>query len=235
MDIVSLDNLITVARLHADMVNSDFCNDQEWTIFVNDAIRQYWDLIEQLSQDYYFKQFYFQTNAVDLAYPLPSDFYHLRGVDALYSGSPTGNFENSQNLWVALSPYMFTERNARNYLFYQAVMPPYYSRYRIQGDNILFEPLTATITNTIRLSYTIIPPKLQVLTDTIDVIAGYDQYISKVAALHAKAREESDVTVLAADIARFESEIKQLANDRNRDSADRVQDVYAKSTGVWGF
>lgn len=237
MDVVTLDQIITTAKLHADMVNSDFMNQDEWTIMVNDAVRQYWDLIVQLTQDYYFKQSYFQTNPNQLAYPLPDDLYNLRGVDVLYSTGPTNDFTNAQVLWVALMPYMFSERNARNFLYYQAVTPPYYSRYRIQGDTIMFEPLTATASNTVRLSYILKPPRLAEPADTINVIAGYDQYIAKVAAMHAHARQENfdSVQFLAADLQRFESEIKQLANDRNRDTADRVQDVYAKQTNVWGY
>ena len=61
MDIVSLDDLINIARLHADQKNSDQNDFGEWSIFINDGVRQYWNLVEQLTQDFYFKEAFFQT------------------------------------------------------------------------------------------------------------------------------------------------------------------------------
>lgn len=235
MDIVTLSQLTTIAKLHADMVNSDFNNDAEWTILINDGVRQYWSLVEQLTQDYYFTQSYFSIVPNQLAYPLPQDLYHLRGVDVGFSIQNLTDLNDARNLWITLAPFMFAERNSQAYLYYQIVAPPFFSRYRIQGNSIVFEPLTSVGSNIIRLSYTQIAPKLQSPSDTVNVISGFDQYIAKIAAMHAKAREESDVSLLAADIMKMESEIKQLADDRNRDTAPRVQDTNAKYFNVWGF
>lgn len=235
MDIVSLDNLIKISKLNADMVNSDFMSQDEWTIAINDGVRRYWNMVEQLTQDYYMKYYYFQTLPNVLAYDLPEDFFHVRGVDAAYFLASGSDFDDARNLWVALTTYMFTERNARNFLYYQAVTPPYFSKYKIEGDKIRFLPLTATTATTIRIAYTYRAPRLNDLTDNINVISGFDQYIAKLAAINAKQREESDVSILAAQVAQMESEIKQLANDRNRDTGPRVQDVYAKQYPIWGF
>lgn len=217
------------------MVNSDFMSESEWTIFINDAVRRYWDLVEQLSQDYYFKEYFFYTMTNVLAYDLPDDFYHLRGVDVAYNLVNSTNFDDAQNLWVALQPYMFDERNARAFLYYQPVTPPYMSRYRLQGNTIKFEPLTAVVSSLVRLSYTTIAPVLQNPDDTIDVISGFDAFISKIAAVSAKQREESDPSILLIDIARFEKEIKQLVSDRNRDQGMRISDVSAKAFNTWGY
>ncbi len=234
MDIVSLDQLITRAKLFADQINSDANNFNEWSVFINDAIRQYWHLVEQLTQDYYFQYSYFQTEPQVLSYPLPADMLHLRGVDAAYFIA-NGNVTDPNNLWVALSPFMFAERNARNFLYYAVLTPPYFSRYRLQANEITFEPLTSPQPTTIRLSYTRKYPNLQNPDDTVDVISGFDMYIAKVAAIHAKNRAEDDISFLVADVNRFESEIKQIAGDRNRDTAPRVQDVYSKQFGFWGW
>jgi|SRR6185503_8741888 len=235
MQQVTLGNLIQNARLYADMVNNDFMSTAEWIIFINDALRRYYDLIEQLSQDYYFQEYFFFTQNNVLTYPLPNDFYHLRGVDVCANLIPGSDVNDARNLWVALSPFMFDERNTRSFLYYQAVTPPYFSRYRIQGNDLKFEPLTATANSLIRISYTVICPVLQNLNDTFDVISGYDAFISKVAAMSARARQESDVSFLMADIERFEAEIKRLASDRNRDQGMRISDVYAKQMNIWGF
>lgn len=235
MDQVPLSKMITAAQLYSDKRNSDFINTAEWTILINDAIVRYWDLVEQLGQDYYFKQYFFNIQSGTSLYDLPPDFFHLRGVDVCVNLFNGVDYNDPANQWVALSPYMFTERNVTTFLYFNVMLPPYFSKYRIQANQIAFEPLSTILGSLVRLSYTYIAPQLQNLTDTIDVINGYDQYIAKIAAINSNIIEESQVNILLGDVLRFESEIKRLAGDRNRDQPQRISDVNAKQLFPWGW
>ena len=45
------------------------------------------------------------------------------------------------------------------------------------------------------------------------------------------AKEESDVSWIIKETQEFEAQIRQAANDRNRDRSDRVQDINADISG----
>jgi hypothetical protein len=68
-------------------------------------------------------------------------------------------------------------------------------------------------------------------TDTIDGVNGFEDYIALKTAERMLAKEESDVSWIIKETQEFEAQIRQAANDRNRDRSDRVQDINADISG----
>lgn len=227
MRTVTLQELITSAQRYADMENSSFLTQAEWISYINNAATKYWNLINSRTQDYNLKELFFPMVFNQQDYDLPADFLYVRGVDCNVSANAT----NANNNWIAVERYVFAERNI-NQSYVSNFYGYFYLRYRIQGNVLRFEPNPQGY-QTVRLSYIPVMPNLIDVTDTIDGINGFDDYIAMIAAARAKAKEESDVTWLMGEIALFEQQVKAAADDRNRDEADRVQDVNNKNR--WGY
>ena len=226
MRIVTLSDLIKSAQRYADMEFSSFISDNEWIQYINISAAKYWNLINSFTQDYNFNELYFDLILGQQNYDLPPDFLYVRGVDANISANATAESDN----WTAIERYMLAERNISraNLTNFNG---GYYLKYRIQGNKLRFEPSPQGY-QTCRLLYTPVMPDLVDLTDTIDGINGFDDYIAMLAAVRALAKEETDTSYLQINISNFENQIKTAADDRNRDQADRVQDVSLRKN--WG-
>lgn len=221
MRTVTLDKLMYSARAYADMQGSQFITDPELITYINNAATKYWDLINELDQDYNYKSYIFTLNNNQISYPLPSDFLYIRGVDINASGI---SVNASTDNWTSIDRYMLSERN--QYRGYGVVRYATRSilKYNITGQNIEFIPIP-TGNQSCRLLYTPVVPDLAVLTDTIDGINGFDDYIAMKAAQRMLAKEESDVSWITMEIMDFEKKVKRDADRRNRDRGDRVSDV----------
>ncbi len=227
MRTVTLANLIKSAQRYADMENSSFISQQEWIDYINNASAKYWNLINGLTQDYNINELYFALNFGQQDYALPTDFLYVRGVDVNISAGATALTDN----WISVERYMLSERNVSR-IYITTLCGLYYLKYRIQGNNLRFEP-TPQAYQTARLIYTPVMPNLLNLTDTIDGINGFDDYIAMLSAARALDKEKSDNSFLMMNIQMFEAQVKAAADDRNRDQADRVQDVNMRNR--WWF
>lgn len=195
------------ARRRADMENSTFVKDAELSDYVNDSIKELYDLlVQKFGNDYFVKEFEFQTQPGVKDYDLPEDFYKLKGVD-LIRGETSDPF--------TLSPFMFIERN-RTGLFDNF-------RYRIIGNQIRFiDPETS---RTIRLWYVPVAPLLSDDADTFDTINGYEEYVVLDAAIKMLQKEEADVQILLAQKGQMELRIDRAADNRDEGQSQRVTDV----------
>ena len=75
-------------------------------------------------------------------------------------------------------------------------------------------------------------PDLVSVTDTIDGVNGFEDYIALKTAERMLAKEESDVSWIMKETAEFEAMLKRAADDRNRDRSDRVSDINA-DINIW--
>jgi hypothetical protein len=211
---VQLSDLRTAARQRADMENSQFISDDELNSYINLSAAELYDLIVGSYEEYYLKSYNVAVSPNTDTYPLPSDFYKLKGVDLVVD--PAGNA-------VTLKPFIFAERNA--YLFTPTwnIVGLAYLRYHIQGGNIRFVPVPSSY-ETIKLWYT---PTLKLLvndTDKFDGIDGWEEYIITDAAIKMLQKEESDPSVLLAQKAALIQRINGMAPNRDASAPERVSD-----------
>jgi hypothetical protein len=221
----TLGGLKTRAKYFANMENDDTVSDARWNVHINDAIRQYWNLINKTDQDYNLTQATIITENNVGQYDLPDDFLYIRGLDVDFNNSTT----NSSTRRASMRPYMWAERNKwRNISYYvTSAFWPYF-RYRIHNNSqIWFNPLPQADL-TVILYYIPTNPKLVSDTDEMLGINGFDVFISAIAAkvvLDSLSLPSGGITQMAAE---WEAMVFDSANNRNHDEPDRVQDVRGK-------
>lgn len=230
MDIVSFGTLIQGAKYFADLEVVSNVGEDEWRYYVNKSIKRYYDIVIQGTEDYNLKTQIIPVNGSVNKYPLPSDFLHCRGVDLL-AGQVTGEPDNPQNKWYALEAFNFKERNRYSY-FTSTSVSMFNVRYRIENEFLVFDPFIAN-SNTCRLFYTPVIADIVDDTDTMNVIHGFDELISRYAAEMALEKQESINEVLSARILKLEQNLKQIGYDRNRDTAHKIGDITVKYRNRW--
>jgi hypothetical protein len=212
---VTLGELRAQARATADMQNSGFVTPAELDQYINLATKTLYDLLVSRFEDYYIAgPTTFTVTAPNNSYNLPADFYKCRAVDT----------QNAGQQWAPMTPFNFQNRNMlQNPLLY-----PNYAlgvgQYRIMGNKLLLlGAVEGTFTG--RLWYIPACPKLVNESDTFDGVNGWERHIIVATAIMMKQKEESDVSVLMAEIEKIEDRIRSMANDRDAGSPERVTDV----------
>lgn len=105
----TLQNVRFLAQSKADMINSNFITVPEWDAILNESILELYDiLIQKFGDEYALTNFVFPTVNSQETYPLPPDFYKMRGMD--WRQSPGSDLNN-----ITLYPYNFGERNRYTY------------------------------------------------------------------------------------------------------------------------
>lgn len=208
----------TLCQQESDMVNSQFVSDAEWTSYINQSYFELYDLlVQKYGDDYYANNVEFQTDGTSYLYALPNgtnysaapSFYKLLGVDLSLSSSPES--------FITLRRFNMSARNRYSVPNFQSFYGVTNLRYRLNGNNIWFTPIPQG-GQTIRLWYV---PRLTTLSgenDTMDGISGWTEYVIVDAAIKAKNKEESDVSVLMARKMGLIQRIEAAAE--NRDAAN---------------
>ena len=110
-------------------------------------------------------------------------------------------------------------------------------RYRINGSNLMLVPQTQG-NQTIRIWYVPRPHQLINLTDTVDGVAGWEEYMIADICIKMLAKEESDVSVFAAQKAEMEKRLLEMSKNRNLGEPQTVSDSkyrnFAWGDGDWG-
>lgn len=231
------------SKQSADRVNSKFVTDSEWDSFIGLAMYELYDLLITVYEDYFkAPNAIFTTNGALSQYPLPNGldsfigddgtsfiakpFYKLFGVDLALN--------SSQNAWVTMGKYQLIDRN--KYLYPNSNSTIYgwnNAQYRVLGEKIEFIPVPAG-NQRIRLLYA--PRLAQLLVDT-DVstigFSGWLRYVIVRAAIYALNKEESDVSVLAAELMSLKQRIESSADNRDVGQPDVISDSRS-STGYGG-
>lgn len=217
-------NIRLQAQQRCDRVNSTFITPQEWNSYINESYKELYDILIQKFGDDYFSAIPFTyttsgtinqpTNAS--TYPLPNDFYKLLGAEvALNPADP--------NSWVTLRKFEFIQRNLWNfpnvYTFYGITN----LRYRLNGNNLYIVPIPSA-GQTIRIWYAPRPNQLINDTDTLDMVSGWEEYIITDICIKAMAKEESDVTIFAAQKAALQKRIEEAAENRDIGEPETVSD-----------
>jgi hypothetical protein len=216
---MQLSDLRTAAKQRADMVFSNFLTTAEWNQVINQSYLELYDLlIEKYESDYFVQTPYsFSTDGVNVLFPLPPDFYKLKGLDVQLTGVNTGQ-------WFTVRRINFSERNKYN--LPTALSGYRYSHlgYKLVGANIMLQPLPQAGLS-FRLWYA---PRLTPLvldTDVADGLSGWLEYVIVDAAIKALAKEESDTSELVREKQGLLARIDVAAGDRDAGNPPTVSDT----------
>ncbi len=238
---MSLGQVRLAAQQRADRVNSQFVTLPEWNSYINQSYFELYDLLCTVYEDYFLAPaILFQTDGTTFQYPLPNGvntfqnaagqtvtpdpFYKLRGVDLA--------LQTSRNAFVTIDKFNFGDRNRFVYPNTASTIYGVFNlRYRLMGNQIEFIP-TPSAGQLIRLWY--IPRLTELLQDTdiLDGISGWTEYVITDAAIKALQKEESDVSVLAAQKMMLIKRIEESAMNRDVGQPDTITDV--RRNGGWG-
>lgn len=216
---VTLAELRNRAKQRADMERSGLVSDSEWAVYINSSLAELHDiLISAYSEDYKISEYTFSTVQNQNSYDLPPDLYKLRGADL--------KLRNDE--WFTLKRFNFNERNrfTQDGLWEIYGLP--FVRYRLVGNKILFSP-TPDRASEIRLWY---HPKAETLvneTDSYDDVNSFSEYVVVDAAIKALVKEESDVSVLAAQKEALRLRIIDMAQNRDVGEPESVSDIYSEN------
>jgi hypothetical protein len=237
------------SQQRADRVNSQFLTTEEWNFNINQSLFELYDiLITQYGEDYFAAPaITFMTNGVSQVYPLPDGattftnwitgqpeiappFYKMLGVDL----GLNAQMAQPNNGWVTINKFNFAAD--RNKFFYPNTASTIYGvfnlAYRIYGNQLMFIPAPSA-NQPVRLWY--IPRMTQLLQDT-DItdegISGWIEYVIVDAAIKALQKEESDVSVLAAQKAALLTRINSASMNRDAGRPDTIADT--RGTRGWG-
>lgn len=216
---ITLADIREQVRNRADMSESSFVGESELDFYINQSVAELHDILTDAYQsDYYIETATINTVGQQDSYALPEDFYELRGVDL--------KLENGE--WFSIKRYNFNERNRYKEPSTWAVYSAPLIRYRLIGSNIRFNPPPDRLTE-IKLWYIPKAQKLVQPTDEFQDFNGFIEYVIVDAAIKCLQKEESDVSVLAAQKGDLERRIRSKAQNRDAGQSETVYDVYAEN------
>lgn len=222
--LVTLASIKEQARQKSDQVNSKFVSDSELNGYVNASIKDLYDKLVQAGEIYYLKSSNITTSVNIDTYDLPSDFYKLQGVDLVlaYTVNPDTSWTVTNAL--TMKPYSFAERNTFKYSPTIQLAGLNYLRYLIVNNQIKFAPI-GTGTSYIQIWYAAVFQNLVNDTDTFDGINGWEEYVINDVAIKMMAKEESDVSILAAQKQLLIDRINEMKVYRDIGTSSRVDDL----------
>jgi hypothetical protein len=241
---LSLGQIRLMSQQRADLVNSNFVTTPEWNTYINQSYFELYDLLTNVYENWYLAPpIQITTDGVTIQYPLPdgvlyggaAPFYKLMGVDC--------GLANANNAFVTLSRFNFIDRNK---FVFPNISSTFYGVFNLQymlvGETLYFIP-TPSAGQFLRVWY---QPRLKQLledTDILDGVSGWTEYIITDAAIKAMQKEETDVTVLAAQKMALIKRIEESAINRDISQPASISDVKASyrygrggdpSNGSWG-
>lgn len=214
---LTLAQIRALAQQESDMVNSNFISTAEWNSYINQSYFELYDLMVQKYGDDYFvgAPYVFATDGVNDTFALPSDFYKLAGVDLAISNDPASR--------VTIHRFNFSDRNRYSVPNFQSFYGVTNLRYRLRGNNLWLTPRPSA-NQSIYLYY--VPRMTQLVADgdVADGVSGWLEYVIVDAAIKAKDKEESDVSVLMARKAGLVQRIEAAAENRDQGMPMTVSD-----------
>lgn len=226
MDLITLDQLRKRAKLYAKLKNIE---DSEWDIYINDAVKQYWNIVNVVFPDYNLTSASFNLEPGTAQYTLNSDVLVVRKVSCHLDGDPTLNSVNR----FSLRTFSMTEADSYSNNLFINNYTMSNLKYRVwDGNSLLFQPVPQT-SYLIVYYYLPVPPVLSTNDDTVNGISGLDVYISALAAKTALDSRRISNIYLAEKVSSFVEFIKEVSNTHNSDEAEKIEDVSQKNRNWW--
>lgn len=214
-------NLILESRQRCNKENSQFYTDQELVSMVSQSYKELYDVVvTAYGDDYYLATpFSYTTIQNQQMYPLPNDFYKLLLVEcALNPQDP--------NSYVTIRQFMLREKNKWNYPNQYTMFGITNIRYRLEGDNLFIVPQTQG-NQALRIWYVPRPNQLINMTDLVDGISGWEEYIVADVCIKMLVKEESNeqAQAFAQQKAAMMKRLEDMANNRNIGEPQQVTDA----------
>lgn len=220
-------NIILEAQQRCNKERSQFYTAQELMSICSQSRKELYDiLVQKFGDDYYLATPYqYLTSNQQQFYPLPDDFYKLLGVDvALNNGDP--------NSWVTLKEFNFIQRNLYNFPNVYTMYGITNLRYRLMGDNLEIVPVPSG-GQTIQIWYAPRVSQLINPTDIVDGVSGWEEYIVADMCIKMLAKEESDISIYAAQKQMLLKRIEEAAENRDIGEPQTVSDSRRRNFS-WG-
>jgi hypothetical protein len=233
---LSLGEIRQRAQQRADMVNSPFVLLPEWNFFINQAVKELYDLLITVYEDYYVApRLIFPTDGITQSFPLPNGqnyngapaFYKLYGVDL--------GLDSSTNAWVTIKKFDFISRN--RYVYPQITstfLGVFNLRYRVVGNNLMFIP-TPSGQQQIGIWYF---PRIKTLlqdTDILDGVSGWEEYVIIRAAKYGLDKQDADTTKLDQELLYLKTRIEESASNRDAGQPDTISETKTRAETWGGF
>lgn len=242
---MSLAELRTRSLQRADRLNSNFISLTELNSYINQSYYELYDLLVGVYEDYFLAPpVFFTADGSTFLYPIPNGsntfqdyfgntitppaLYKLYGVDLA--------LQSANNAFVTIHKFNFIDRNKFVYPNTASTLYGVFNlRYRMVGNNIEFIP-TPSGSQRIRLWYV---PRLKQLLQDVDMtvagVSGWTEYLITDVAIKILQKEESDVSVLAAQKQALILRIEAMANNRDQGQPDTVSDTREQNWGDGQF
>lgn len=223
----TVSNIILEAQQRCNKENSPFYTQQELISMVAQSYKELYDkVVTAFGDDYYVMTPYtYTTGQNQQMYPLPADFYKLLLCEvALNPQDP--------NSYVTLKQFNLIQKNLFNYPNQYTMYGITNLRYRLNGNNLMIVPQTQG-GQTIRIWYVPRPNQLISLYDTLDGVAGWEEYVVADVCIKMLAKEESDTSVFGAQKAMMSQRLDEMSKNRNIGEPQTVSDSKYRNFS-WG-
>lgn len=198
----------TKVRQRTHYEQSQFVTDSELNGWISDSYRELYDLLVAAFEG----SFYYTSTDFTLASGLivatisvPSDFYHLTGVDWVI---------NQPDQFQTLRRVLFTERNSGK------------QGYELRGNSIYLLPYTWAAGKTFRVHYVPAPTSLVNDSDQFDGVNGWEDYIIADVCIKVCAKSGEDAGIFGAQKQAQADRIAAMAAARDEAEPGHVVDVH---------
>lgn len=218
-------NTATLATLRArvkSQADNPIATDAEINAWINLGLGELHDLLATKFEDYFESSDTITPDGTKSDFDLPDDFYKMLSVDLLSGGIRT-----------KIGRYYNTDRN--EYSNRGVVGKASLYKYRIIGSVLRISPTPPSNGDTIELSYI---PQFEELTSDGDTVheavpQGWEELAVLDAAIKCLAKEESDVSVMAALKDRVLARIELCSGNRDSNEPSRVVDASNRFYSEW--
>jgi hypothetical protein len=192
----TLADLIALVRQKSNTENNPFVSDPELTSYINEGVRELYDLVLAVDSSYYNTSFNFTlaSSATGNSTALPADFYKERAL-CQFPDTPMERPVYARD---------FTNRALARQL-----------SYVLTGNNLAVYPWARAGEGPWRLVYVPKAPQLVNGTDALDVtLDNFDEYPSIFGAIRVIEKREMDSGPLNARLAHIEARVNAMAGGR---------------------
>lgn len=198
----------TLAEMRTDIRDkggyhrSTVFTDAKLNRWINEAIREVYDLLVQKWEDYYTERQVLYTAAGFEEVPLPSDFYKIVGLFKVVGTDQEVPLRKSNIREMVGRTDAYVGVYGRSYL------------YRLQKKRLHLRPVP-TGADVLHLYFIPYPLELEDDTDTWDTINGYERLIEEKVLLRCDLREEKPTVERERVIQQMEDSIRRAADARD--------------------
>jgi hypothetical protein len=197
-------------RRRSDTENDPFFVSAEIIDLIDSAYCKLYDLVVSRFQNYYLSSSSITSVSGEADYSLPADFYKSVGLDLVEPGGVP----------YTLAPFNFNERNI---VPAQSAFSPTF-RYLLKQSVVTLIP-TPDAVRTFTLWYVPAPAKLTTGAQTVDGIAGWEEYVLNDACVAIRKKQDLDASGFEGERMLAEKRILEMAQERDAGFPKKVTDV----------